>query len=164
MLRVRGGRREIRRRRRLGDGGVRGEKDCDNRDHDHSVRRKGVGVSQVPRRLFCGDDARRLARALRSPSRSRRCHSAPDLEMHLMRLLLISSSNVHGYGYLDHAEPAMRAHFGTAKRIAFIPYAAHDYAAYTHKVGKRLALMDYEVIGDDFTNADAVFVGGGNTF
>ena len=81
-----------------------------------------------------------------------------------MRLLLISSSNVHGYGYLDHAEPAMRAHFGAAKRIAFIPYAAHDYAAYTDKVGKRLALMDYEVIGDDFTNADAVFVGGGNTF
>lgn len=84
--------------------------------------------------------------------------------MRLMRLLLISSSNVHGYGYLDHAEPAIRAHFGAAKRIAFIPYAAHDYAAYTDKVRARLALMDYEVIGDDFANADAIFVGGGNTF
>lgn len=81
-----------------------------------------------------------------------------------MRLFLISSSNVHGYGYLDHAEPLLRDFLGGAKRVAFIPYAAHDHAAYTAKVRERLARMGLEVTGDDFQGADALFVGGGNTF
>jgi dipeptidase E len=82
-----------------------------------------------------------------------------------MRLLLISSSNVHGYGYLDHPEPAMRAFLGGARRIAFVPFAAHDHDAYTAKVRDRLARMDLDVISiDDLNRADAIFVGGGNTF
>jgi dipeptidase E len=82
-----------------------------------------------------------------------------------MRLLLISSSNVHGYGYLDHSEPAMRAFLGEARRVAFVPFAAHDHDAYTAKVRERLARMDLDVIPiDDLDQADAIFVGGGNTF
>src|SRR3954447_3337141 len=82
-----------------------------------------------------------------------------------MRLLLISSSNVHGYGYLDHSEPAMRAFLGDARRVAFVPFAAHDHDAYTAKVRERLARMDLNVIAiDDLDRADAIFVGGGNTF
>src|SRR5205823_6386899 len=82
-----------------------------------------------------------------------------------MRLLLISSSNVHGYGYLDHPEPEMRAFLGDARRVAFVPFAAHDHAAYTSKVRERLGRMNLDVISiDDFERADAVFVGGGNTF
>jgi len=82
-----------------------------------------------------------------------------------MRLLLISSSNVHGYGYLDHPAPAMRAFLGDARRVAFVPFAAHDHDAYTTKVRERLARMDLDVIGiDDLDRADAIFVGGGNTF
>jgi dipeptidase E len=82
-----------------------------------------------------------------------------------MRLLLISSSNVHGYGYLDHSEPAMRAFLGNARRVAFVPFAAHDHDAYTTKVRERLARMDLDVVGiDDLDRADAIFVGGGNTF
>jgi dipeptidase E len=82
-----------------------------------------------------------------------------------MRLLLISSSNVHGYGYLDHPEPAMRAFLGDARRVAFVPFAAHDHDAYTIKVRERLARMGFDVIGiDDLDRADAIFVGGGNTF
>jgi dipeptidase E len=82
-----------------------------------------------------------------------------------MRLLLISSSNVHGYGYLDHPEAAMRSFLGHARRVAFVPFAAHDHDAYTTKVRERLARMNLEVISiDDLERADAVFVGGGNTF
>jgi dipeptidase E len=82
-----------------------------------------------------------------------------------MRLLLISSSNVHGYGYLDHPEPAMRAFLGDARRVAFVPFAAHDHDAYTTKVRERLARMEFDVVGiDDLDRADAIFVGGGNTF
>lgn len=82
-----------------------------------------------------------------------------------MRLLLISSSTVHGYGYLDHPEPAMREFLGAGRRVAFVPYAFHDHAAYTAKVRERLGRMDLDVVSiDDLDRANAVFVGGGNTF
>jgi dipeptidase E len=82
-----------------------------------------------------------------------------------MRLLLISSSNVHGYGYLDHPEPEMRAFLESNKRVAFVPFAAHDHDTYTTKVCERLGRMDLDVISiDDLEHADAIFVGGGNTF
>jgi dipeptidase E len=82
-----------------------------------------------------------------------------------MRLLLISSSNVHGFGYLDHPEAAMRAFLGAGRRVAFVPFAAHDHDVYTAKVRERLARMDLEVVSTDHLDrADAIFVGGGNTF
>jgi dipeptidase E len=82
-----------------------------------------------------------------------------------MRLLLISSSTVHGFGYLDHPEPEMRAFLGAGRRVAFVPFAFHDHDAYTVKVRERLAKMDLDVVPiDEMNNADAIFVGGGNTF
>ena len=82
-----------------------------------------------------------------------------------MRLLLISSSTVHGYGFLDQPEPEIRAFLGGGKRVAFVPFAAHDHAAYTAKVRERLGRMSLEVVGvEDLDRADAIFVGGGNTF
>lgn len=82
-----------------------------------------------------------------------------------MRLLLISSSNVHGYGYLDHAEPYLRDFLGERRRIAFVPFAAFDHDAYTAKVRERLDRMGHDVAGfDETATAGAIFVGGGNTF
>ncbi len=82
-----------------------------------------------------------------------------------MRLLLNSSSNVHGYGYLDHVEPFLRDFLGGARRIAFVPFAAFDHGAYVAKVRDRLAKMELDVIEiDQLDRADALFVGGGNTF
>ena len=85
-----------------------------------------------------------------------------------MQLLLISSSNVHGYGYLDHPEPEMRRILGARKRVAFIPFAAHDHDAYTAKVSERLGRMGFEVVqvreARDLNDAEAIFTGGGNTF
>lgn len=85
-----------------------------------------------------------------------------------MRLLLISSSMVHGYGYLDHAEAEIRDFLGKAKRVAFVPFAGFDRDAYTTRVRDRLGRMGFEVGqvrgAKDLENADAIFVGGGNTF
>jgi len=82
-----------------------------------------------------------------------------------VRLLLNSSSLVHGYGYLDHVERELRRFLHGMRRVAFVPFAAHDHAAYTAKVRDRLALMELEVVGfEQLDDADAIFVGGGNTF
>ena len=85
-----------------------------------------------------------------------------------MRLLLISSSNVHGYGYLDHAEPEIRDFLGGLNRVAFVPFALLDRDAYTAKVAERLGRMGVQVTQvrttDDLASAEAVFVGGGNTW
>src|SRR3954447_17981471 len=82
-----------------------------------------------------------------------------------MRLLLISSSTVHGFGYLDHPEPEMRAFLGTGRRVAFVPFAAHDHDAYTAKVRERLERMDVDGVPIyEIDRAVAIFVGGGNSF
>ena len=82
-----------------------------------------------------------------------------------MRLLLLSSSNVHGFGFLDHSEPEIRAFLGAGRRVAFVPFAAHDHVAYTTKVRERLSKMDLDLISvDELDQADAIFAGGGNTF
>lgn len=85
-----------------------------------------------------------------------------------MNLLLISSSNVAGYGYLDHAEREIRRILEGRRRIAFIPFALSDHDAYTTKVRERLGRMDLEVTQvhgrEEIESAEAIFVGGGNTF
>ena len=85
-----------------------------------------------------------------------------------MQLLLISSSNVHGYGYLDHAEPDIKSVLGTRRKVGFVPYALRDHQGYTTKVRERLHLMGYEVSQidgeNDLDGIDAIFVGGGNTW
>jgi dipeptidase E len=85
-----------------------------------------------------------------------------------MRLLLISSSMVHGFGYLDHAEAEIREFFGKAKRVAFVPFAGFDRDAYTTRVRDRLGRMGFDVRqvrgAKDLESVDAIFVGGGNTF
>jgi len=85
-----------------------------------------------------------------------------------MRLLLISSSVVHGYGYLDHSEAALREHMTGVSSLAFVPFAGGDHEAYTAKVRERLATMGIAVnqvhAKSDVESAEAIFIGGGNTF
>ncbi len=78
-------------------------------------------------------------------------------------LLLISSSVVHGYGYLDHPETEIRRILEGRKRVTFIPFAGHDHAAYITKVRGRLGAMGFEVV-ERIEDGEAIFVGGGNTF
>jgi len=89
-----------------------------------------------------------------------------------MRLLLMSNSTNHGHGYLDHAMPAIRARLGPARRIVFVPFALHDREAYGAKARARFSGegIDVDVATADeagrraIERAEAVFVGGGNTF
>jgi dipeptidase E len=82
-----------------------------------------------------------------------------------MRLLLISSSNVHGYGYLDQPEPFIREFLADRRTVAFVPFAAHDHEGYTAKIGERLGRMGLKVVPlGEIDCAEAVFAGGGNTF
>jgi dipeptidase E len=85
-----------------------------------------------------------------------------------MRLLLLSNSTNFGEGYLEHAMDEVRAFFGPVRRIAFVPFALADRAAYTAKARERFAREGVEVAeverSADVEAAEGVFVGGGNTF
>jgi len=89
-----------------------------------------------------------------------------------MRLLLLSNSTNFGEKYLDHAMAEIRAFLGPMKRLTFVPFALADHEAYTAKARERFARDGIEVIplvadrgrSDTLEAADAVFVGGGNTF
>jgi dipeptidase E len=90
----------------------------------------------------------------------------------MKRVLLISNSTLYGGRYLDHAESEVRKFLGGLKRIAFVPYALHDLDDYTATAQNRFQSMGYELKSvhtatDPQTvvnEAEAVFVGGGNTF
>ena len=86
-----------------------------------------------------------------------------------MRLLLISSSVVHGYGFLDHSEPDIRRILEGRRSVAFVPFAQHDQDAYTARVRERFDAMGGFSVTQvrekkDIESAEAIFVGGGNTF
>ncbi|HYO78313.1 MAG TPA: dipeptidase PepE [Thermoanaerobaculia bacterium] len=85
-----------------------------------------------------------------------------------MQLLLISSSIVHGYGFLDHAEADIRALLGKRRNVAFVPFAQHDVGTYSGRVRVRLAEMGFDVTQvhgpEEIEAADAIYIGGGNTF
>jgi dipeptidase E len=89
------------------------------------------------------------------------------------RLLLISNSTLHGSGYLDHAAAEIQDFLGRGvRRVLFLPYAMHDRDAYTLQARTRFAAMGYALDSaheasnpaEAAEGADAIFVGGGNTF
>ncbi len=87
-------------------------------------------------------------------------------------LLLVSNSINFGSGYLDHCESQMRELFSGVKRVLFVPYAGIDCDAYSKKVRERLEKMGLQVDSlhdakdprKAIRKAQAIFVGGGNTF
>lgn len=92
-----------------------------------------------------------------------------------MNLLLLSNSTTHGYGYLEHAEELLKNYLGTnIKKVTFIPYAGVtvSYEQYTEKVANIFNKIGYELesihLSKDYKstilNAEALAVGGGNTF
>lgn len=81
----------------------------------------------------------------------------------MKRLLLISNSTQHGHGFLDHVEAELRRFLGAARRLLFVPFALFDREAYTAKVRARLQPMGLG-LSARLEEAEAIFVGGGNTF
>lgn len=87
-----------------------------------------------------------------------------------MQLLLMSNSTNHGSPPLAHARDAI-AEVLEGRRLVFVPFALADHDAYTAVVSEALQGVT-EVTGlhtaDDpvalINSADAVYVGGGNTF
>ena len=87
-------------------------------------------------------------------------------------ILLISNSTAYGRGYLDHVEKEIRNFFGNSKTVLFFPFALSDCDGYAAKAKTRFEAMGYGLESiHNFGNrqkavkqADAIFIGGGNTF
>ena len=87
-------------------------------------------------------------------------------------LLLLSNSTAPGMGFLEHATEAIRAVLGDRGSLLFVPFASSDPDAYTSVMRQALAQAGIEITSlhqaSDLTaavaDAEAVFVGGGNSF
>lgn len=93
----------------------------------------------------------------------------------MKKIIIASTSTLHGGSYLDYLLPALKAHFEGCGSMLFIPYARPggiSHEEYTQKVSETFAPLGISVRGlHEFTNpaeaiqqAEAIFTGGGNTF
>ncbi len=91
------------------------------------------------------------------------------------QLLLASSSRCHPHNYLDHCQAELRRLFSGVSEVLFVPYArpaGQTHEQYTAIAQKRFESMGFSMRGiHSFSNpqaavleAEAVFIGGGNTF
>lgn len=88
------------------------------------------------------------------------------------RILLISNSTLYGSGYLDHAESEIRDFLGAVARVLFIPYALYHRDANSALARTRFHAMGYDLASiheaaqprQAVGAAEAIFIGGGNTF
>lgn len=88
------------------------------------------------------------------------------------RLLLISNSTQHGRALLDHVESELHHFLGPVRRLLFVPFALFDRDTYAERVRTRLGAMGYSLESlhratdrrSSIASAEAIFVGGGNTF
>lgn len=93
----------------------------------------------------------------------------------MKNIIIASTSTIHGSGYLEYILDDLKTFFNQADEILFIPYArpsgiTHD--AYTEKAKTAFSKINKSVKGiHTFENqeqaikkAQAIFVGGGNTF
>jgi dipeptidase E len=87
-------------------------------------------------------------------------------------LLLLSNSTAPGMGFLEHATEAIRAVLSGRRSLLFVPFATSDPDAYTSVMRQALARVGIEVTSlhqardliAAVADAEAVFVGGGNSF
>jgi dipeptidase E len=89
------------------------------------------------------------------------------------RLLLISNSFQFGRGFLDHCCDEIFDFLGTElSRVLFVPFALEDRDRYAAKARERLGRIGFQVDSlhespdpiRAVKNAQAIFIGGGNTF
>lgn len=93
----------------------------------------------------------------------------------MKKMIIASTSTVHGSKYLTYLLPTLKNHFKDVKELLFIPYARPGgitYKEYTAIANKAFSTIDINVKGiHEFNNpieaikqAEAIFTGGGNTF
>lgn len=93
----------------------------------------------------------------------------------MKKMIIASTSTVHGSGYLEYLLPTLKDFFVDVATIIFIPYARPggiSYDDYTTIANKAFLQIGIEVKGihqfknpkEAIKNAEAIFTGGGNTF
>lgn len=93
----------------------------------------------------------------------------------MKKLIIASTSTLHGGNYLEYLLPTIENHFKDCNEILFVPYARPggiSHEAYTTIVSAAFAKINKTVKGlhefDDpkaaIQNAQGIFTGGGNTF
>jgi|SRR5687767_1503809 len=95
-----------------------------------------------------------------------------ETENQTRRLLLISNSTLYGGGYLDHVADEIVDFLGRVKRILFVPFALSNRDAYAAQARARFAGMGFALDSlheatdkrRAVVTAEAIFIGGGNTF
>jgi dipeptidase E len=90
----------------------------------------------------------------------------------MRNLLLVSSSRLHGHGFLEHCEDAIQSHFEGVNKVLFVPFALADRDGYAELVKNRFGELGLEMDSlhqsadpvAAIQNAEGIFVGGGNSF
>lgn len=93
----------------------------------------------------------------------------------MKKLIIASTSTLHGGSYLEYLLPTLQEHFAGCSSLIFIPYArpggmSHDdytanAAAFFTKLNITVkGIHQFEDPKAALTDAEAVFTGGGNTF
>jgi dipeptidase E len=93
----------------------------------------------------------------------------------MKKMIIASTSTIHGSGYLEYLLPTLTSFFAGVKTILFIPFARPggiSYDSYTETAQKAFAKINIDVKGihefnnqkEALQNAEAIFTGGGNTF
>lgn len=93
----------------------------------------------------------------------------------MQKLILASTSTVHGSDFLEYLSDVLKIHFKDADEVLFIPYArpggiTHD--DYTDKASQSFEKIGKQLIGihtfndpiNAIRNSKGIFIGGGNTF
>ena len=88
------------------------------------------------------------------------------------RLLLISNSTMFDEMYLGHAAGEIDSFLGEIRHLLFIPFALRDHDGYTRQAASRFDAMGRALTSAHHSadpaaavqRAEAIFVGGGNTF
>jgi dipeptidase E len=91
---------------------------------------------------------------------------------HVTELLLLSNSTAPGRGFLEHALEILAAVLGRRSRLAFFAHASSEPERYTQTVRDALRPLQVTVVpvhgqtdpAAELANAEALFVGGGNSF
>jgi dipeptidase E len=88
-----------------------------------------------------------------------------------VHLLLMSNSTAPGRGLLEHAQNVVADVLSRVRTVTFVPFALADHDAYTELFASALKPLGFDVVGAHaaepaklVTDAEAIFVGGGNTF
>ena len=93
----------------------------------------------------------------------------------MKKLLVASSSTIHGSGFLEYLSPTLTSFFEGVSSLVFIPYARPSgisYDEYTLKVAHYFNTIGIDVTGihefespiEAIEKAEAIFTGVGNTF